>query len=112
MNARLAMMRFRWPANQRRDTIGDMTPKVTDEIRQALQNQPGSPVRIEDDQTHQVYVIVDERTHEQAMQALREQQDDIAAIQAGIEDMEAGRFRPLEEVDAELRKKHNIPRTA
>ena len=79
------------------------------EIRQALLQSSG-PVRIEDDETHKFYVVVDEQTHQQAMQALKMQQDDIAAIQAGIEDMEAGRYRPLEDVDAELRKKHDIPR--
>lgn len=44
-----------------------------------------------------------------AMSALEREHDDLAAIQAGIEDMEAGRYRPLDEVDAEIRKKYNIP---
>jgi putative addiction module CopG family antidote len=33
----------------------------------------------------------------EAMQALAERQDDLRAIQAGIADREAGRFRPLHE---------------
>jgi len=37
------------------------------------------------------------------MEALR-QQDDLVAIQAGIDDMEAGRIVPLEQADAEIRK--------
>ncbi len=44
-----------------------------------------------------------------AMSALEREHDDLAAIQAGIEDMEAGRYRPFVEIDAEFRKKHNIP---
>ncbi|MFN0021050.1 MAG: type II toxin-antitoxin system ParD family antitoxin [Pirellulaceae bacterium] len=44
-----------------------------------------------------------------AMTALERERDDLAAIQAGIEDMEAGRYRLLAEVDAEVRQKHNIP---
>jgi predicted transcriptional regulator len=36
--------------------------------------------------------------------ALGEQADDLAAIQAGIADMEAGRTKSLADVDAELRK--------
>ena len=44
-----------------------------------------------------------------ALAALAERRDDIAAIQAGIDDMEAGRMRPLEEVDAEIRAKHGFP---
>ena len=47
-----------------------------------------------------------------ALDALRERRDDLAAIQAGIEDMEAGRYRPFSEIDAEFRKKHNIPHDA
>ena len=34
---------------------------------------------------------------------------DWAAIQAGIEDMLAGRMRPLREIDAEIRKTHGWP---
>jgi predicted transcriptional regulator len=79
-----------------------MTPKVTDEIRQALQHSNG-PIRIEDEQTHQVYVVVDNDTHERAMQALRKQED-IDAIQAGIDAMEAGRTIPLAEADERIRQ--------
>jgi hypothetical protein len=35
--------------------------------------------------------------------------DDIEAIQAGIEDLLAGRMWPLEEVDAEIRAKYRFP---
>ena len=31
--------------------------------------------------------------------------ENVAAIQEGVDDLEAGRYRPWEEVDAELRKK-------
>ncbi len=44
-----------------------------------------------------------------AMAALEREHDDCAAIQAGIEDMEAGRYRPFSQVDAEFRLRHNIP---
>lgn len=47
-----------------------------------------------------------------ALDALRQRKDDLAAIQAGIEDMEAGRYRPFSEIDAEFRKKHNIQQDA
>lgn len=85
-----------------------MTHKITDELRQALAAHGGRPVRVEDDQTQQVYVLVDERTHEQSMRALR-LHEDRAAIQAGIDDMEAGRVVPLKEVDARIRQKLGMP---
>jgi Arc/MetJ-type ribon-helix-helix transcriptional regulator len=47
-----------------------------------------------------------------ALDALCQQRNDLAAIRAGIEDMEAGRYRPFSEIDAEFRKKHNISHDA
>ena len=44
-----------------------------------------------------------------AMAALEHEHDDLEAIQSGIADMEAGRFRPFSEIDAAFRLKHNIP---
>lgn len=38
--------------------------------------------------------------------------DDVAAIAAGIEDMEAGRVVPFEEVDARIRQKLGLPARA
>ncbi len=38
-----------------------------------------------------------------ALKRLARDQNDVAAIQAGIEDMEAGRFRSLEQFDTEFR---------
>jgi len=36
-----------------------MTPKITAEMRTALQAQPGRPVEVEDEQTRKVYLLVD-----------------------------------------------------
>jgi antitoxin ParD1/3/4 len=44
----------------------------------------------------------------EAFAALDRQEADLAAIRAGLEDVEAGRYRPLEEIDAEIRKKYNF----
>jgi predicted transcriptional regulator len=66
---------------------------------------------VEDDQTRKQYVLIDQDLHARAMQALR-QQEDLAAIQGGIEDLEAGRFVTLEAADAEIRSKLGFgPRT-
>ena len=45
----------------------------------------------------------------EAMLALRDRDETVAAVQEGLADMEAGRVRTLQEVDAEMRKKHRIP---
>ena len=44
-----------------------------------------------------------------AMSALEREHGDLAAIAAGIEDMEAGRYRPFADINVEFRQKHNIP---
>jgi predicted transcriptional regulator len=75
----------------------DMTLKITSEQRAALQ-QDGGPVRIEDEQTHRVYFLVDQSTF-----ANLQRQEDLAAIREGIADMEAGCVAPLDEVMARIR---------
>ena len=47
-----------------------------------------------------------------ALRALDEQNAVLGDIHQGIEDLEAGRGRRLEQVDADLRKKYNIPHDA
>lgn len=54
------------------------------------------------------YATVDDVLRD-ALRALEYRREEIAAVQEGIEDMEAGRYRPVEEVDAEIRQKHNFP---
>ena len=51
-----------------------MITRLPDELREAIQQNPNQ-VRLEDDQTHAVYVVIDEDTHRRAMRALKEQED-------------------------------------
>jgi putative addiction module CopG family antidote len=44
-----------------------------------------------------------------AFRALNEEEDTIAAITEGHKDFLAGRYRSLEEADAEFRQKYGIP---
>ncbi len=85
-----------------------MTPKLSEDQRQALRDHLGGPITVEDDQTRKRYVLVDRVLHDQAMLALR-RQEDLAAIQAGIGDMEAGNVVTFEEVDARIRAKLGMP---
>ena len=79
-----------------------MTPKLTDDQLKAVDAHAGQPIKVEHPTTHKLYVIVDNDTHERAMRALHEQED-LAAIQRGLDDRKHGREQPLAEVDAELR---------
>ncbi|HTQ37399.1 MAG TPA: hypothetical protein VMJ32_00110 [Pirellulales bacterium] len=76
-----------------------MTPKLTPEQSEALQRSNG-PLAVEDERTHRVYYVVDEPTF-----VSLQQQEDAAAIRAGIADLEAGRIVTLEELDARIRKR-------
>ena len=82
-----------------------MAPKLTPEQRAAIEHS-GGPVAVEDPETNRVYFLVDEAT----IRALG-QQEDLAAIRAGIADMEAGRIVKLEELDARIRARLSLPTT-
>lgn len=86
-----------------------MTAKLTDEQRRAIEQHPGEPVPVEDDETKQVYVIVDQQTHERAMRALQREEEDVAAIQAGLDAAAAGQVSTLEEADRRIRAKVGFP---
>ena len=58
------------------------------------------PLPIEDDQTQQVFFLLD-----QATLSKLQQEADRAAIREGIADMEAGNVVAFEEVDARIRAK-------
>lgn len=70
---------------------------LTNEQSDALQ-QSGEPLPIVDPRTQRVYVLVDQVTHDQAMDALKRQQlEDEAAIREGLEDAKNGRVMTIEE---------------
>lgn len=77
-----------------------MTPKLTAEQREALNEHPG-PVAVEDEQTKRIYYLIGGEMAE----ALRRQQD-LDAIRAGLADADAGRVISQEELDARIRAKY------
>jgi predicted transcriptional regulator len=46
----------------------------------------------------------------EAVQVLRDRDEAVVGIREGLADLDSGRIRTLQEVDAELRTKHAIPR--
>ncbi|MGC3966125.1 MAG: hypothetical protein QM775_01765 [Pirellulales bacterium] len=79
-----------------------MTLKLTAEQREALK-QVGGPIPVEDEQTHEVYFLVNRNTLDSA---------DRAAIRQGIADMEAGRVLTLDELDVRIRARIQSPKSA
>jgi len=84
--------------------IACMNPKLTAEQRRAL-HEHGSPVAVEDDETHKVYYLVDRETLD-SLQG----DSDMEAVLRGLADSEAGRTSPMQEVfdriEADLRERH------
>jgi putative addiction module CopG family antidote len=72
----------------------DLSPDVWNEIQRQLANgsyaSPDEVVRV-------------------ALAALRSRDEEILAIQEGIDDMEAGRVRPFREFDREFRQRNGLP---
>ena len=80
-----------------------MTHKLTDELRQAL-GQSDGPIEVRDERSQKVYVISERSVFQRAMQALQVQEDH-AAIQSGIDAMNAGELLTLDELDSKIRSR-------
>lgn len=72
----------------------DLSPDVLNEIQRQVATG--------------VFASPDEVLRE-ALAALREREQELLAIQAGIDDMEAGRVRPIHEFDREFRLRNSLP---
>ncbi|TWT84788.1 hypothetical protein CA13_62680 [Planctomycetes bacterium CA13] len=83
-----------------------MNPKpLTSDLAEALHASGDKLPVVDTSDPNRVFVVVDLDVHERAMQALRERED-LAAIDEGIAQMEAGQGIPLDEafqkIDDEL----------
>ena len=80
-----------------------MTPRLTEEQRQALTRQPGQPVEVEDEQTQKVYVLVAREDFRQMIDGeLRRQ------LQIGFDQADAGDVADwdVEEILDEAHRRH------
>lgn len=80
-----------------------MTPKLTDEMRQALQQHPNQPIEVEDEQTQQVYLLI-AKPSEPNLQ-FESVHELLAAAQ---QELDAGEAIPFNDVDRELSEKLDI----
>lgn len=81
-----------------------MATKITDEQREALRENAGGPVEVEDDQTQKVYLLIEQ--HE----ARRRLGDWLGhELQIGFDQADRGESRPwdIEETLAEAHRRHN-----
>lgn len=81
-----------------------MTPKLSEEQRQAIQNRDGGPVEVEDDRTQRVYVLVArDQFHRLVEEQLR------AELQVGFDQADAGDVDEwnVEEMVQEAHQRHS-----
>jgi len=78
-----------------------MTQQLTPEQSAALHSYGTKPMPVVDPATNHVYLVVDQATHHQAMNALRERDDEMS-IRRGIEDVDAGRYSSADEAFARI----------
>jgi predicted transcriptional regulator len=83
-----------------------MLPKLTSEQREALREHNG-PIAVEDEQTHELYFIVDKST----LERIRKEQD-LAAIREGLADIEAGRVTAIGDSIARIRQQLGLAQRA
>jgi len=79
-------------------------PKLTDEQREAVGGYPGDFTRVEDDQTHKVYLLIEEsRAKELYERWLREQ------LQVGFDEADRGQLAEwdLEAFLAKMHRRHD-----
>ena len=81
-----------------------MTPKLTEEMREALGRQPGGPIEIQDDETNAVYVLVARETFDKLVDDTLRQ-----ALRVGLDQSDRGESAPLD-VEAFLAEAHRRPR--
>ena len=80
-----------------------MALKLTPEQRAALKHQ-GSPVPVEDDETHEVFFLVDKPTLDEL-----HRQNDLDAVREGFADLENGRLMTLDELDLVIKATLDLP---
>ncbi|QDT64077.1 hypothetical protein [Calycomorphotria hydatis] len=80
---------------------------LSQEQIEALGQHPEG-IEVQDPGTNKVYFLTDAELYKEAQEALRKQQD-LEALREGIADWQAGRVRPYEEVDREMREKLGLP---
>ena len=81
-----------------------MTPKLSEEQRQAIQNRDGGPVEVEDDRTQRMYVLIArDQFHHLVEEQLR------AELKVGIDQADAGEVDEwkVEEMIQEAHRRHS-----
>lgn len=85
-----------------------MTPKLTEDMREALSRQTGGPIEVEDDRTQKVYVLVEREAFGKLVDDTLRQ-----SLQIGLDQSDRGESEPWD-VEHFLQEAHrkNVQRSA
>lgn len=81
-----------------------MQPILSKDLTDALDASESSELEVIDPATNRVYFIVDVELHQRARAALRQQELDWAAIEAGIAQADRGQTTSFEDADRKIRE--------
>ena len=87
-----------------------MAPKLTAEQRHALQIQQGGPISVESEDGTYILMSIDFFRAVMGVGADADFDVSIAAVRAGMEDVRAGRTRPLKDALDDLGARHGVSR--
>ncbi len=81
-----------------------MDLELNPEIIDALHAAGEKPLRVVDPHTNRAFIIIDEETHQQAMEALRKTQDQ-QSVARGVAEMDAAQGKPIGEAIQGIRNR-------
>ena len=85
-----------------------MAPKLTDEQRQALDLQHGGPVSVEADDGTYILMSIDAYRSMMGVGSDADFDASIAALRAGMQDIQAGRTRPIRDALDDLAARYGF----
>jgi PHD/YefM family antitoxin component YafN of YafNO toxin-antitoxin module len=87
-----------------------MAPRITSEQREALDREQGKPICLEDEGGTYVLMSADAFRAMMGVESESDMAQSVAAIRAGLDDVAAGRSRPLTEALNDLATRHGLSR--
>ncbi len=85
-----------------------MTPEQTNELESTLEEQQGGPIILDGQKIHMVVMSLDVYRDMVGIGSDEQLAASLAAIEEGIQDMQAGRTRPFREALDDLARKYEV----
>lgn len=87
-----------------------MMPRLTPELRAAVEQRQGGPIRVEAEGAAFILMSIDAYRSMMGVSSDADLADSLAAIQRGMDDVRAGRTRPAREALDDISARYGISR--